>query len=353
MELPVFGDLMPMLKTIGRLAAMIVSFLVIHLVVYRLMKKYAHRHNQLQFEYLLKKTFHSTRYFIIFLSLLISFGVSGIQEKVPRLYDILVILFIINISWVFAAFMSFGFGIIQGRYNLASTDNLEARKRMTQLKVLERLMVTLIITVGFASALLTIDEIKAIGVNLLASAGIAGIIIGFAAQKSLGLVFAGFQIAFTQPIRIDDVLVVEGEWGRVEEITLTYVVIRIWDERRLIVPVNYFLENSFQNWTRSSSNVMGSVFIYADYRFPVDILRPELDRLLAGNKNWDGRVKNVQVTDTTEYSIKIRILASSSDSSKNWDLRVFLRENLVAFIREKYPEYLPVTRIEMFPPDKK
>ena len=179
---------------------------------------------------------------------------------------------------------------------------------------------------------------KAIGLSLLTSAGIIGIVVGFAAQKSLGLILAGIQIAFTQPIRLDDVVIVEGEWGRIEEITLTYVVVKIWDERRLILPVTWFLEKPFQNWTRTTSDVIGSIFLFVDYSFPVESLRKIMPEFLKGNKNWDGRVWNVQVTNTNEHHKELRILISSSDSTKNWDLKTEIREKLIDFINDNYPE---------------
>jgi small-conductance mechanosensitive channel len=180
---------------------------------------------------------------------------------------------------------------------------------------------------------------------LLASAGIAGIIIGFAAQQSLSMFLAGIQIAFTQPIRIDDVVIVENEWGRIEEITLTYVVIRIWDQRRLIVPINYFINKPFQNWSRTTTEIMGTVFIYVDYGFPVDAMREELTRILKELNEWDGKVNVLQVTDAREHTLELRALVSSSNSSLSWDLRVEVREKLIAFVQQKYPQYLPNTRI--------
>jgi len=162
---------------------------------------------------------------------------------------------------------------------------------------------------------------------------------------------AGFQIAFTQPIRIDDVLVVEGEWGKVEEITLTYVVIHIWDERRLILPINYFIEKPFQNWTRISSEILGTVFIYADYSLPIDSLRTEFDRLLALTTLWDKKVKVIQVTDAKTNVVEIRALMSASNSSDAFDLRCYIRENLIHFIQEKYPESLPKVRATLVAED--
>jgi small-conductance mechanosensitive channel len=185
------------------------------------------------------------------------------------------------------------------------------------------------------------------GWGCLTSAGVAGIIIGLAAQKSIANLLAGFQIAFTQPIRLDDVVIVEGEWGRIEEITLTYVVVRIWDQRRLVVPLQYFNEKSFQNWTRTTSELLGTVFIYTDYTMPVEALREELSRLLETNPKWDKRVGIIQVTDTTETTMQIRALMSARNAGDTFDLRCHVREGLITFIQQQFPEALPKTRVEM------
>ncbi|MDB5008853.1 MAG: mechanosensitive ion channel protein MscS [Mucilaginibacter sp.] len=230
-------------------------------------------------------------------------------------------------------------------YDLNKTDNLKERKIRTQMQFIRKMLTTLIIFITVAIILLSFDNVRKIGAGLLTGVGIGGIIIGFAAQKSLGNLLAGFQIAFTQPIRIDDVLVVEGEWGRVEDITLTYVVLNIWDQRRLILPINYFIEKPFQNWTRTTSEILGTVFLYLDYNTPVDALREEFDRLLAQTELWDKRVKVIQVTDTKTDCIEIRVLVSARDSSQAFDLRCYIRENLVKFVRDKYPESLPLNRL--------
>ena len=194
---------------------------------------------------------------------------------------------------------------------------------------------------------MTFDGIRRIGISLFASAGVAGIILGFAAQKVLGSVLAGFQIALTQPIRIDDVVIVEKEWGWIEEITLTYVVVRIWDRRRMILPTTYFIETPFQNWTRVSADILGSIFIYADYRVPVEKLREELENILKNSDLWDGKIQNLQVTNTTENTLELRALMSAADSPTAWDLRVHVREKLVEYLQKNYPDCLPRTRIEI------
>lgn len=180
---------------------------------------------------------------------------------------------------------------------------------------------------------------------MLTSVGIGGIIIGFAAQKSLGNLLAGFQIAFTQPIRIDDVLIVEGEWGKVEEINLTYVVVNIWDKRRLVLPIQYFIETPFQNWTRTTAEILGTVFIYTDFTVPVDKLREKLSELLKAHPLWDGQVDVMQVTDLKEQTMEIRCLMSCRNAGEAFDLRCYIREAMIGFIRAHYPESLTRTRV--------
>jgi len=226
-------------------------------------------------------------------------------------------------------------------------DNLEARKIHTQVQVISKTLYVLISIFTVASMLMLFEEVRRFGTSILASAGVVGIIIGFAAQRTIANLFAGFQLAMTQPIRIDDVVIVEGEWGRVEEITLTYVVIRIWDQRRLIVPLSHFIEKAFQNWTRVSAEIMGSVFVYADYTLPLDEIREEVKRLVESHPDWDRKFWNLQVTDATERAMQIRVLVTAADSGKAWNLRCDVREKLISFLQSKHPQSLPKVRTEL------
>ncbi|MEJ2881950.1 mechanosensitive ion channel family protein [Pedobacter sp. GR22-6] len=238
------------------------------------------------------------------------------------------------------------------KYDLNKADNLKERKIRTQLQFVRKFTISLIVIITAAIVLLSFESMRKIGAGLLTGVGIGGIIIGFAAQKSLGNLLAGFQIAFTQPIRIDDVVIVEGEWGRIEEITLTYVVVNIWDQRRLILPITYFIEKPFQNWTRVSAELLGTVFLYLDYTIPVPVLREELGKVLKAHQLWDQRVNVVQVTDNKADHIEVRFLMSARTSGEAFDLRCFVREHMITFIRENYPESLPRTRIELRNHDK-
>jgi small-conductance mechanosensitive channel len=264
----------------------------------------------------------------------------------PWLLHINSLLLIFSLTWISIQFVKAGAYYLQSKLDIGIADNLHARKSLTQIKVFKAIANSIIIIVAIAVGLLTFEQAKTIGLSLLTSAGIIGVIVGFAAQKSLGMILAGIQLAITQPIRLDDVVIVEGEWGRIEEITLTYVVVKIWDERRLVLPVNYFLEKPFQNWTRTGADIMGTIFLKVDYSFPVDSIRKALPDMLNGNSDWDGRVMNVQVTNITEQYKEIRVLLSSSDASKNWDLRTAVREKLIDFINVNYPDTFVKIRIK-------
>jgi len=249
-----------------------------------------------------------------------------------------------TIGFILVQFVDAMAKLVLSRYSLNVADNRVARGVYTQVMVLKKIAVGVIAVFAIASMLMVFQSVRQLGTAMIASAGVAGIVIGFAAQKSLGTLLAGFQIAMTQPIRIDDVVIVEGEWGRIEEITLTYVVVCIWDLRRLVVPITYFIEKPFQNWTRTSADILGTVFLQVDYGVPVDAVRQELTRILEGSPNWDRKVNVLQVTDAKERTLELRALASSSDASKSWDLRCEMREKLVAFVQKNYPGSLPRLR---------
>ncbi|MWV54799.1 mechanosensitive ion channel [Chlorobium phaeovibrioides] len=222
-----------------------------------------------------------------------------------------------------------------------------ARKVATHVSLARKILNVFLVVLAVAGVLMTFDTVRQVGLSILASAGIAGVMIAFAAQKSISTLIAGVQIAITQPISIDDVVIVENQWGRIEEISLTYVVVQIWDQRRLIVPITWFIERPFENWTRKSQELLGTVFIYADYAIPIDSLRSELERVVRASPLWDGRVVKLQVTNTTEKSVELRGLVSAANASDLWELRCLVREALVAFIRTDHPGGIPRVRMEM------
>jgi small-conductance mechanosensitive channel len=256
------------------------------------------------------------------------------------------IILIVAVAVLLCRAVSIAQSVILTRYDLTVSDNLRARKVYTQLHVINRVVYVMIGLVAVAAILMLFQEVRHVGTSLLASAGIVGIIGGFAAQKTLANLFAGFQIALAQPVRQDDVVVVEGEWGRVEEITLTYVIVHIWDDRRLVLPLSYFIEKPFQNWTRTSADIMGSVFVWVDYTFPVEEGRKALKAIIEASPLWDRRFWNLQVSDATEKTMQLRVLATSSDSSRSWDLRCEIREKFIAYIQLNHPGGLPRFRAE-------
>ncbi|MDD3375765.1 MAG: mechanosensitive ion channel [Candidatus Omnitrophica bacterium] len=257
------------------------------------------------------------------------------------------ILFILSIGWfVNCAIYSLKVSFLS-MYDVTVSDNLKARSVHTQVKVIKNIIATLIVLFTISFILMSFENFRQIGTSLLGSVGILGIVVGLGAQKTVGNFIAGIQLAFTQPIRVDDVVIVENEWGRIEEITLTFVVVRIWDLRRLVLPISYFLERPFQNWTRSSADILGSVFIYADYSVPIEKIREELTRILQSNPLWNKKVNVLQVTDAKEHTLEIRALMSAADASKAWDLRCAVREKLVTFLQKSFPDSLPKTRVEL------
>ena len=251
----------------------------------------------------------------------------------------------IFLAWTLIEFIKLAKKILLKRFDLSQEDNLSSRKVHTQINLLEKIIIFLVVLLAIGFVLLSFEGIRKIGIGIFASAGVAGIIIGLSAQKVVGSLLAGIQIAITQPFRIDDAVLVEEEWGWIEEINLTYVVVRIWDKRRLVLPTTYFIERPFQNWTRTTAELIGSIFIYTDYTVPFQDLRDELTRLLEASDLWDRKVNVLQVTDSKESSVEIRILASAKNSSTTWDLRVYIREKMIEFIQKNYPESLPKTRV--------
>lgn len=257
------------------------------------------------------------------------------------------VLWIVAITWLLLRWVAVAAAAVLELNPIDDADNLVARSRRTQARVLSRTLYMVILLVGTSAALMTFPGVRQIGASLLASAGIVGLAVGLAARPVLSNLLAGVQLALTQPIRIDDVLVLEGEWGRVEEIGGAYVVVRIWDERRLIVPLQYFIEKPFQNWTRTSAEILGSVMLWVDYALPLGPLRAEVERVCKADPDWDGRVSVVQVTDTDPRAMQVRVLLSSANSARNFDLRCRMREALIAYVGQQYPDCLPRMRVEL------
>ncbi|QHT70123.1 mechanosensitive ion channel [Rhodocytophaga rosea] len=334
--------------TIALLIIAIIVALIAHKVLFKFLENWSRR-SEMYFGHLLNEyLYQPTRYILILLAIVIISPALGIEldHVIGHILTVLLIAAVANLCIRIIGMIR---EILVKNYDVKAENNLHARKMFTQFRIIERLAVFLIVIFAIAIALMTFEKIREVGVSLLASAGIVGIIVGFAAQKSLGTILAGIQIAIAQPIRIDDVVVIEGEWGRVEEIMLTYVVLKLWDERRLIVPINYFLEKPFQNWTRTSTELIGTVFLFTDYSTPVEKLREEFNRILNETPLWDKRTAALQVTNATEKTIEIRMIASASNSGNSFDLRCLIREKMIQFLKKNYPNSLPHTRMELNP----
>lgn len=282
--------------------------------------------------------------------LLINLSVPLVSFPVELYYvldNTLRILLITSFSWLIVRSTSVAEDVILARHDITKKDNLRARRILTQVQTFRRILVVFVAIAAVSFVLMGFERFRDLGTGLLASAGLATIIIGLAAQKVFANFLAGIQIALTQPIRLDDVVIVENEWGRIEEITLTYVVVRIWDLRRLVLPISYFIEKPFQNWTKTSSELLGTVFLHTDFTVPVQEVRKELHRVLQESGKWDGHVCVLQVTGATEKTMELRALMSAPDSSTAWELRCLVREKLIEFIQTKYPDALPKTRARL------
>lgn len=274
-----------------------------------------------------------------------SFGLSpGLDGLIQH---VLHICFILGLAWTLFTCVYAVQDVLMHRYDITAADNLRARRVQTQMTVLRRLAFGMIGILALGLILYTFHHTRLwqAGAGLLASAGLATLVLATAAKSTVSNLLAGIQIAFTEPIRLDDVVIVDGQWGKIEEITTAYVVVCIWNLQRLIVPLSYFIENPFQNWTRQSANLMGTFFLYMDYTCPIQPLRDELTNILKSTTLWDGKVNVLQVTEFTPQAMQIRALMSASDSGKLWDLRCYVREKMIAFVQQNYPQCLPKQRI--------
>jgi small-conductance mechanosensitive channel len=297
---------------------------------------------------ILTQTRGLTRLGMLLLALIISVPAAPLAPETSRtLTHIVLICILTYVGWAVIVALNVAAQLYLRRFRLDIEDNLLARKHNTQVRVLMRTVDVVLVILTIAAALMTFPSVRQYGVSLFASAGVAGIVIGLGARPLLSNLFAGIQLAMTQPIRIDDAVIVENEFGHIEEITSTYVVVRLWDLRRLIVPLSYFIEKPFQNWTRQNSALIGNVMIYVDYTAPVAAIREEVKRIAKASKNWDGDVLNVQVTDARERTMQVRVIMSTRSSGQAFDLGCEIREQLVDFLRREHPYALPRVRGDM------
>ena len=289
-----------------------------------------------------------TRLALLILAMIVAIPVAPFDpDTAGWLARLLLIAVIGLVGWTAITALNIAADLYLRQFRIDTDDNLQARKHLTQVRVLMRAADVLVVMITFGAALMTFEPVRQYGVSLFASAGVAGIIAGLAARPVLSNLFAGVQLAMTQPIRIDDAVFVENEWGTIEEINATYVVVRLWDWRRMIVPLTYFIEKPFQNWTRENSALIGSAFIYVDYRAPVAAIREKFTAIVKQSKNWDGRVVSLQVTDAKEHTIELRALMSATSAGNAFDLRCEVREKLVDFLQKECPQALPRQRTEV------
>lgn len=289
---------------------------------------------------------------MLFITAMLSVSLQWFSDLVTgRMYEILVhiarVAMILAIAFFIIRAISFVHDLLIKYYSLHEFHDYTLRSVRTKFHLLRRMLHIMVLILCAISVLMTFDQARQLGNTFLASAGIAGIVIGFAAQKSLGTFFAGIQIALTQPIKIDDTVVVEGKFGTIGEITLTYVVINTWDEKRFIVPISYFLENSFENWTRLSPEVVGQVKLYTDYTLPIEELRKQFNSWLKDSPLWDQRKASLLVTGSDDKTIELRMTMSARNSDDSWDLECLVREKAINFLREHYPQSLPTARLNV------
>lgn len=329
------------------LIALVVAWLF-HQIVYFLAGRLTDHTSAVADTSAVRRTRRSARVVLLLLAAQLTMPMAPVTAAAASLtHRLLSIALIAAITWLVIRVVGVIDDVILAHYDVSVRDNLEARRVQTQTRVVSRTIMILVGGIGFSTILMTFPPIRQIGASLLASAGIAGLIAGLAARPTISNLIAGLQIALTQPIRLDDVVVIEGEWGRIEEITSTYVVVRIWDQRRLIVPLQQIIDSPFQNWTRSSADILGTVYIYTDYTVPVDEVREHLSAVVEGRDDWDGRVCQLVVTDAKEHTLELRALVSAADSGKAWDLRCHVREKLIEYLQREHPECLPRTRAEL------
>ena len=333
--------------TVVILALAVLIAISLHRLVRKLIRRLLAQRNPFIFS-IFSQMRGVTQLALLILAMIIALPVAPIGPDTAEWVARLLLVGVIGlIGWAAITALKIAADLYLRQFRLDVDDNLLARKHVTQVRVLLRTADILVVVVTFGAALMTFEPVRQYGVSLFASAGVAGIVAGLAARPVLSNLIAGVQLAMTQPIRIDDAVVVEKEWGTIEEITSTYVVVRLWDWRRMIVPLSYFIEKPFQNWTREGSALIGSAMIYVDYRAPVGVIRDKLGEIVKASKNWDGNVVNLQVTDAKEQTMELRCLMSARSAGQAFDLRCEVREQLIDFLQKHHPEALPRQRSEV------
>jgi small-conductance mechanosensitive channel len=331
----------------GLLGAVVIS-LIAHVVLFKLLRQLARRSEKDEWQHLVEKVRGVVRIGMVIVAVELTLPLVDMPERLESVISQLTTLCIIGVvGWVVYTIVTVLADFSIARHRIDVENNLEARKMRTRLRVLRQAISMIIFLVTVAAMLMTFPGARSIGVSLFASAGVAGIVVGFAARPVLSNLLAGLQIALTQPIRIEDAVVIEGEWGWIEEITSTYVVVKIWDWRRLIVPLSHFIEKPFQNWTRESSAIIGSVTWHTDYTVPIAEMREKLKEFLGKSKLWDGNVQVLQIIDSGRETMELRALMSAKNSPTAWDLRCEIREKMILWLQQEYPRALPRNRVQV------
>ncbi len=333
-------------------AVALFTILIVHRLIFRVLNRMVSG-KDLFWRSLVSRSERPTRFAVVVFGLSVAAGVAPLSPgQANMVQHLLLVAFIALLGWLSGTALGIWATIYLRKYQLDVADNLLARKHTTQMRILQRVGMIIIIVVTIAAMLMTFDQVRQYGVSLLASAGVAGIVVGLSLQPLLKNLVAGIQLAITQPIRLDDAVIVEGEWGNIEEITATYVVVRLWDWRRMVVPLSYFIEHVFQNWTREDSALIGTVMLYADYTAPVTAMRAKLEEIAQASALWDRKIVNMQVTDFKNDTMEVRMLVSAGTAGRVFDLRCEVREKMIAWLQADYPRALPRRRGEIGPADE-
>ena len=338
-------DARPLLYALAILAGSALAGVVAYILLFAFFARLLRKSTSTLRLMLLKQTRSQARFFFPLLALIFALPTTSLPDRFKdRFEHFLTLCLIALLGWLVITLVRVTSVLIRTRYSITVEDNLHARRIHTQTEVLERLFIGCVVIITLAAMLVTFPAARQIGTSVFAAGGIAGVVVGMAARSTFASLIAGLQVALTQPIRIDDAVVVEGEWGWIEEIETTYVVVRLWDLRRLILPLTYFIDKPFQNWTRTTSEIIGTIFIFVDYTLPVEAVREELQKILKESPLWNGKTCVLQVTDFTETTMQLRCLMSANSSSAAFDLRCLVRERMIRFLQKNYPQCLPTRR---------
>ena len=335
------------------LGAAWITGLVAHAIIFWILGRLARRPGRVLEASLNRHARRPSRWLLPVVAMLLALPAAPMSDLVRGgLQHLFSLVLIAGGAWCIMLAVAVFSDLIAARYRVDVTDNLAARRIATQVQVMRRVVGVIVAILALSLMLLTFPGAQAIGTSMLASAGLAGLVVGMAMRPTLSNLVAGIQIALTQPMRLEDAVIVENEWGWIEEITSTYVVVRLWDWRRMVLPLTYFIEHPFQNWTRQTATLIGSVYLYLDYTAPLDALRQELERIVHSTDKWYGGVCVLQVSDARERVIEVRALADAKDAGTAWDLRCIIREGLISFLQKNYPSALPKTRAEFRTPQQ-